>query len=80
MKYTITINLDTSQTIYEQIKRNGFAVVKDGNLYAVRVPNRILSRSHYNIEVVEDHPEDHHKEHHNEEISHARTRRENQSR
>ena len=75
MKYTITINMNTSQTICEQIKRNGFAVVKDGNLYAVRVPNQILGRNQYNIEVVEDL----HKEHHNEEISHARTRREDKN-
>ena len=54
MKYTIVISMDTNKTVYEQISRNGFAVMKEGNSYTVHVPNQSLGRRNYNVKVLDD--------------------------
>lgn len=54
MKYVITINMDTTKAIYEQIWRNGCEIIREGEIHVVRVPNRALSQRMYSV-VIDDH-------------------------
>ena len=51
MKYAITIVMDTTRAIYEQIKRNGCEIVREGEAHVVRVPNRVLNHRMYQVEI-----------------------------
>ena len=44
MRYHIVIDMDTNKEIFEQVKRNGLALVREGGGLTVEVPNRVVSK------------------------------------
>ena len=52
MKYRIILELDTTKAVYEQVRRNGLQLVREGEGLAVKVPNRVLTSRNFRVTTV----------------------------
>lgn len=52
MKYRVTVELDTTKAVFEQVTRNGLQLVREGDGLTVKVPNRTLRQCKVTLESI----------------------------